>query len=96
MEVRRHIYSFVLINDSVLDMVVSDMDAPFRKNNGLFLACRQIGSEATEYYCAQNTFFLSLIHPSHAPNRFAKGTQDILKYLQRTAESRVGDWKPTA
>lgn len=38
MEVRRHIYSFVLINDSVLDMVVNDMDAPFRKNNGLFLA----------------------------------------------------------
>ncbi|KAK3170852.1 hypothetical protein OEA41_002936 [Lepraria neglecta] len=65
-------------------MVVSDMDAPLRKNKGLFLACRQTYLEATEYYWAQNTFLLSLIHPSNAPNRFAKGTQGILTYLQRT------------
>lgn len=57
---------------------------PSARTTAYSLHCPQIDSEATEYYWAQNTIFLSLIHPSDAPNRFAKGTQDILKYLQRT------------
>ena len=83
MEIRRHIYSFVLINDSILNMIVSDMDAPLRNNKGLFLACRKTYSETIEYYWTQNTFLLSLTIPTHAPNRYHKGTEGILRYLSR-------------
>ncbi|KAL2042313.1 hypothetical protein N7G274_004802 [Stereocaulon virgatum] len=82
-EIRLHIYSFVLINDSILNMVVSDMDAPLRNNKGLFLACRKTFSETIEYYWTQNIFLLSLTIPSHAPSRYLRGTEGILKCLSR-------------
>lgn len=56
LEIQRHIYSYVLANDGVLDIVVSDMDGPLRQ--GLFKVCSHIYHEAKQIYWNTNMFSL--------------------------------------
>ena len=60
LEIRYEIYSYLLINSSVINMSAQRMVNPLR--NGLVRACRQTFSEMIEYYYANNTFLLSLVN----------------------------------
>jgi len=54
LEIRLHIYSRMLTNDRVLNIVVNDMDSLLRQD--LFRVCRQMCYEANEYYWNDNNF----------------------------------------
>lgn len=59
MEIRYQIYSHLLINGSVVNVVSAQrMVNPLR--NGVVRACRQTLYEMVEYYYANNNFLLSL------------------------------------
>ena len=55
------------------------MDGPLKNN--LFRVCRDISSEAFNYYYSTNSFLLDLTKPTYAPNRFHSGTISLLKYI---------------
>lgn len=59
LEIRYQIYSYLLLNSSVVDVSNRRMADPLR--NGVVCACSQTFSEMTEYYFANNTFLLSLL-----------------------------------
>lgn len=59
MEIRYQIYSYILINGSVVNISAQRMVSPLR--NGVVRACRQTLYEMVEYYYANNTFMLSIL-----------------------------------
>ena len=80
LEMRHHIYSHLLPMTANVNMVRDDMDAPLKHN--LFRVCRDISSEALDYYYSTTTFLLDLTQPTYAPNRFHSGTTSLLKYIR--------------
>lgn len=82
LEIRRHIYSYLLPNTLNINIVRDDMDGPLRI--GLIRVCRVIYLEATDYYYSMNTFLLDLSDPACAPNSFINGTNNLLRrYIRR-------------
>ena len=82
LEIRRHLYSYLLPNGLKINIVRDDMDGPLRIS--LIRVCRVIYLEATDYYYSMNTFLLDLSDSAYAPNRFVNGTNDLLrKYISR-------------
>ena len=66
LEIRYQIYSYLLINSSVVNIFAPRMISPLQ--NGVVRACRQTFFEMIEYYYANNTFLLSLISsPENTP-----------------------------
>ena len=82
LEIRRHIYFYLLPNRININIVRDDMDGPLRIS--LIRVCRLIYLEATDYYYSMNTFLLDLSDPAYAPNRFVNGTNNLLRrYFRR-------------
>ena len=91
LEMRHHMYSYLLPMTANINMVRDDMDGPLKHN--LFRVCRNISSEAFNYYYSTNTFVLDLTEPTYAPNRFHSGTISLLKYIRpiQTLQLVIGD-----
>ena len=91
LEMRHHIYSYLLPMTANINMVRDDMDAPLKHN--LFRVCRDISSEALDYYYSTSTFLLDLTQPTYAPNRFHSGTTSLLKYIRpiQTLQLVIGE-----
>lgn len=71
LEIRQQIYSYMLLNDCIIDMVAANVGRP--QEYGLFLTCRQLHSEAFDYYYYTNTFRLSLSDPTYSPDEHLHG-----------------------
>lgn len=54
LELRHHIYSYMLLNGKVVHIL--SVNKTCRQISGLFLACRQLYLEASDYYYDFNTF----------------------------------------
>lgn len=94
LEIRHQIYSYLLPTAVNINIVRDDMDGPLRTS--LFRVCRDVFHEAFDYYYSTYTFLLDLTDPLYAPNRFVKGTKDVLKYLRRvqTLQLAIADAFP--
>ena len=57
MELRCHIYSFIYLENRIVDFLCPKFH--YTKTN-LFLTCRQLNQETLEYYYGRNTFSLPL------------------------------------
>ncbi|CAF9925144.1 hypothetical protein IMSHALPRED_006393 [Imshaugia aleurites] len=92
LEIRRQIYSYLLPQQSNINIVRDDMDGPLRIS--LLCTCRAIYHELSEYYYRTNTFILDLTDPTHAPNKYRNGTNGLLlKYIHRIQSLKlvIGD-----
>ena len=91
LEMRHHMYSYLLPMTANINMVRDDMDGPLKNN--LFCVCRDISSEALNYYYSTNSFLLDLTEPPYAPNRFHSGTTILLKYIRpiQTLQLVIGE-----
>lgn len=91
LELRRQIYYYTLIHDSVVNVASALIEKPLR--DGAVRSCRQIYYEALDYYYANNTFLLSLLRPPEC-------TTKLLRHLSRAQHLQVeiGDlimlWSP--
>ena len=91
LEMRQHMYSYLLPMTANINMVRDDLDGPLKNN--LFRVCRDISSEALNYYYSTNSFLLDLTEPTYAPNRFHSGTTSLLKYIRpiQTLQLVIGE-----
>ena len=91
LEMRHHMYSYLLPMTANINMVRDDLDGPLK--NSLFRVCRDISSEALNYYYSTNSFLLDLTQPTYAPNRFHSGTKSLLKYIRpiQTLQLVIGE-----
>ena len=91
LEMRHHMYSYLLPMTANINMVRDNMDEPLQ--NALFRVCRDISSEAFNYYYSTNSFLLDLTEPTYAPNRFHSGTTSLLKYIRpiQTLQLVIGE-----
>ena len=87
LKIRRHIYSYSLINHSIIDMIARNVTDPQVK--GLFLSCPELYHEASEYYFKVNTFQLSLWDPIYSPHRYPNGHDNLKKRLGRVQNLHV-------
>lgn len=89
LEIRRHIYSYLLPNAAKINIVRDDMDGPLHP----IRICRDVYHEAVDYFYSTNIFLLDLTDPAYAPNRFFSGTRLMLKYIRRvqTLYLLIGD-----
>lgn len=79
LEIRNQIYSYMLLNDFIIDMIAANVTRP--QEHGLFLTCHQLHFEAFEYYYDVNTFQLSLSDPTYSPNEYLHGDFTLMKRL---------------
>ena len=86
-EIRQRIYSFILINEFVIDIIAADVTC--RREYGLFLACRQLHDEASGYYYAFNAFQLSLGDPIYSPDAYLNGSLTLKRRLGRMRNLHV-------
>ena len=91
LEMRHHVYSYLLPMTANINMVKDNMDGPLK--NSLFRVCRDISNEAFNYYYSKNSFLLDLTEPTYAPNRFHSGTTSLLKYIRpiQTLQLVIGE-----
>ncbi|KAM0804267.1 hypothetical protein BDR22DRAFT_657071 [Usnea florida] len=91
LEMRHHMYAYLLPMTANINMVRDDLDGPLK--NSLFRVCRDISSEALNYYYSTNSFLLDLTEPTYAPNRFHSGTTSLLKYIRpiQTLQLVIGE-----
>lgn len=80
LELRLHIYSYLLINDAVVNIATQAMAEPLR--NGIVRSCRQISDEMLDYYYTNSTFLLSLLDPVGLKPK-------LLQYLSRMQHLQV-------
>ena len=80
LELRLHIYSYLLTNDAVVNIATQAMAEPLR--NGIVRSCRQISDEMLDYYYTNNTFLLSLLNPVGLKPK-------LLQYLSRMQHLQV-------
>ena len=80
LELRHQIYSYLLINDTVVNIATEAMVKSLR--NGIIRSCWQASHEMLEYYYANNTFLLSLFSP-------LQSTPRLVKYLSRVQHLQV-------
>lgn len=93
LEIRHQIYSYMLLNGDIIDMIAANVTRP--QESGLFLACRQLHLEAFEYYYNANTFQLSLCDPTYSPNEYLNGDPTLMKRLgsMRNLHVEIGPMK---
>ena len=87
LEIRYHIYSYILLNEHVIDMIAADVTCSHE--HGLFLACPQLHSEALKYYYDSNTFQLSLNDPTYSPYNYPQGHATLMRRLGRMRNLHV-------
>ena len=94
LEMRHHMYSYLLPRAANINMVKDNISKPLRNN--VFCICRDISSEALNYYYSTNSFLLDLTEPPYAPNRFHSGTTILLKYIPpiQTLQLVIGESLP--
>ena len=80
LELRHQVYSHLLLNEAVVNIATQAMARPLR--NGLVRSCSQIFHEMLDYYYANNTFILSLLHCWKVSAKF-------LRHLGRVRHLRV-------
>ena len=79
LEIRNQIYSYMLLNEYIKDMIAANVTRP--QEQGLFLTCRQLYFEAFEYYYNANTFQLSLCDLTYSPDVYLHGDSTLMKRL---------------
>ncbi len=79
LEIRDEIYSYMLLNEDVKDVIAANVTRP--QEHGLFLTCRQLYFEALKYYYNANTFQLSLCDPTYSPDVYLHGDSTLMKRL---------------
>ena len=91
LEMRHHVYSYLLPKTANINMVRDNIGGPLKNN--LFCVCRDISSEAFNYYYSTNSFLLDLTERPYAPNRFHSGTTSLLKYIRpiQTLQLVIGE-----
>ena len=80
LELRRQIYYYTLVHDSVVNVASALIEKPLR--DGVVRSCRQMYYEALDYYYANNTFFLSLLRPPEC-------TPQLLRHLSHAQHLQV-------
>ncbi len=86
-EIRYRIYSYMLLNEDIKDMVAANVTRP--QEAGLFLSCRKLYFEAFEYYYDANTFQLSLCDPTYSLFNYSQSGHTIVKRLSRVRNLHV-------
>ena len=93
LEIRHQIYSYMLLNENIIDMIAANVTRP--QEYGLFLACRQLHFEAFDYYYNTNTFQLSLCDPTYSPSEYLHGDRILMERLgsMRNLHVEIGPMK---
>ena len=86
-KIRRRIYSYMLLNEDIKDMMAANVTRP--QEAGLFLSCRKLYFEAFEYYYDANTFQLSLCDPTYSLFDYCQSDRTTVIRLSRIRNLHV-------